>query len=132
MCAASTESNTLRVLSYMQCSSNSCHTCLNEHTSKKYEGILKCSQPHQDKRAQLHFWDIAIYNKALHYRPQKLLFVIINIKKGGKHWAVVLLLQDNAPVHTAQVTVAEAAKCRFELLPHVPAWPYLVSICFQN
>jgi hypothetical protein len=32
----------------------------------------------------------------------------------------VLLLQDNSPVHAAQVAEAEAANWGFELLPHPP------------
>jgi hypothetical protein len=32
----------------------------------------------------------------------------------------VLLLQDNSPVQAAEVAVAEAANCRFKLLPHPP------------
>ena len=30
----------------------------------------------------------------------------------------MLLFQDNVPVHTAPVAIAEAANCGFELLPH--------------
>ena len=42
----------------------------------------------------------------------------------------LLLLQDNAPVHTAQVAVAEATKCGFELLPHPPYSPDLAPSDF--
>ena len=50
----------------------------------------------------------------------------IKEKRQGKLHAGVLLLQDNAPVHKAQVavaeavTVAEAVNCGFQLLPHDP------------
>ena len=42
-----------------------------------------------------------------------------NIKENqrGKLRAGIFLLQDNTPVHTSQVAVAEAAVCGFELLP---------------
>lgn len=35
----------------------------------------------------------------------------------------MFLLQDNVPIHTAQITVAETANCAFELLPHPPYSP---------
>ena len=44
----------------------------------------------------------------------------IKAKRRGKRRAGVLLLQDNTPVHTAQVAMAPAANCGFELLPHAP------------
>ena len=47
----------------------------------------------------------------------------IKEKRRGKLRAGVLLLQDNAPVHTSQVAVAQAATCRFELLPRAPYSP---------
>ena len=40
------------------------------------------------------------------------------------------MLQDNAPVHTAQVAVAEAERCGFELLPHAPYSPDLAPSDF--
>ena len=49
----------------------------------------------------------------------------IKSKRQGKLCAGVLLLQDNAPVHTAQVAVTEAERCGFELLPHAPYSPDL-------
>lgn len=42
----------------------------------------------------------------------------------------MLLIQDNAPIHTAQVAVAEAANCGFELLP-LP-FTHQTSSCFFN
>lgn len=54
----------------------------------------------------------------------------IKEKRRGKLRAGVLLLQDNAPAHTAQVAVAEAAKCGFELLPHPPYSPDLAPSDF--
>ena len=42
------------------------------------------------------------------------------VKSKGKMRAGVLLLQDNAPVHTAQVEVTWAEICDSELLPHAP------------
>lgn len=54
----------------------------------------------------------------------------IKQKRPGKLRAGVLLLQDNAPVHTAQVAVAEAANCGFELLPHPPYSPDLAPSDF--
>ena len=44
----------------------------------------------------------------------------IKSKRWGMLEVGVILLQDNAPVHIAQVTVAEAANCGFELLLHHP------------
>ena len=35
----------------------------------------------------------------------------------------MLLLQNNAPVQTIQVTIAEAANCGFELPPQIPYSP---------
>ena len=43
---------------------------------------------------------------------------VIKLKCRGKTRAGMLLLQDNAPIHTVQVLVAEAVNCDFELLPH--------------
>jgi len=45
----------------------------------------------------------------------------IKTKRRGKLRKGVLLLQDNAPVHTAQVATSAAQRCNFELLPH-PAY----------
>ena len=42
-------------------------------------------------------------------------------KRRGKQRAGVLLLQDNASPHTAQLAVTTAAQCRYEILPH-PAY----------
>ena len=39
-------------------------------------------------------------------------------KRRGKSTHGVLLLQDNAPVHTSQVDMAATTKCSFEILPH--------------
>ena len=44
--------------------------------------------------------------------------------------ADVLLLQDNAPIHTAQVSVAKAANCGFELQPHPSYSPDLTPSDF--
>ena len=35
----------------------------------------------------------------------------------------VLLLQDNATVHTSQVAMTAATECGFEILPHPPYCP---------
>ena len=43
----------------------------------------------------------------------------INTKRRGKLRSGILLLQDNAPVHTAQVAMA-TERCSFVLLPHAP------------
>lgn len=45
---------------------------------------------------------------------------VINMKFREKLRAGLMLLQDNAHVHEAYVTVAEAANCDFGLSPHVP------------
>ena len=42
----------------------------------------------------------------------------INLKCRLKLRTDVLLLQDNAPIHTAQVVITEVANCIFELLTH--------------
>nr|XP_006825298.1 PREDICTED: histone-lysine N-methyltransferase SETMAR-like [Saccoglossus kowalevskii] len=47
-----------------------------------------------------------------------------------KKRAGVLLLQDNAPHQTAQVAVAAATECGFELLPHPSCSPGLASSNF--
>ena len=41
-------------------------------------------------------------------------------KRRGKLTRCVLLLQDNAPVHTQQVAMTAATECGFEILPHSP------------
>ena len=46
---------------------------------------------------------------------------IIKLKRRSKLRRRVSLLQDNAPVYTDLVTIAEAVDCGFELLP-----PYLI------
>ena len=51
--------------------------------------------------------------------------IVMKSKFRGKLRAGVLLLQDNIPVHTAQVAVTEAANCGFELIPHSPYSPVL-------
>ena len=43
----------------------------------------------------------------------------INTKRRGKLRSGILLLQDNAPVHTAQMAMA-TERCSFVLLPHAP------------
>ena len=43
---------------------------------------------------------------------------------------VLLLLQDNDPDHTAQVAIAEAERCGFELLPHARYLPDLAPSDF--
>uniref|UniRef100_A0A3Q1CG10 Tc1-like transposase DDE domain-containing protein n=1 Tax=Amphiprion ocellaris TaxID=80972 RepID=A0A3Q1CG10_AMPOC len=64
------------------------------------------------------------------YYPSQLqkLKEVIKEKRRGKLQAGVLLLQDFTPIRTAQV--AEAAKCRFELLPHAPYSPDLTPSDF--
>ena len=51
-------------------------------------------------------------------------------KRRGKISKGVLLLQDNAPPHAAQVSVATARDCGFELLPHPPYSPDLAPSDF--
>ncbi|XP_078671015.1 histone-lysine N-methyltransferase SETMAR-like [Branchiostoma floridae x Branchiostoma belcheri] len=54
----------------------------------------------------------------------------IEEKRSGKLEAGVLLLQGNAAVHTAQVSVAAANECGFELLPHPSYSPDLAPSDF--
>jgi len=54
----------------------------------------------------------------------------IKIKRRGKLRRGVWLLQDNAPVHTAQVAVAAAHDCGFRILPHPPYSPDLAPSDF--
>ena len=44
-------------------------------------------------------------------------------KTRGKLTRGVLLLQDNAPVHTSQVAMTAATECGFEIPPHPPYSP---------
>ena len=44
-------------------------------------------------------------------------------KRPGKLKHGVLLLHDNAPVHTSQVAMTDATECRFEVFPHPPYSP---------
>ena len=55
---------------------------------------------------------------------------VINSKCRGKLRAGVILLQDNVPLHTTQVVVAEADNCGVELLPNTPYWTDLASADF--
>jgi hypothetical protein len=59
----------------------------------------------------------------------------IACKSRGKLTQCVLLLHDNAPAHTSQVTMDAATDCGFEIFPH-PRFsglgPSLTSICFRN
>ncbi len=55
---------------------------------------------------------------------------VIKAKRHGKLKKGVLLLQDNAPVHTACVATTAAAKLGFELLPHPPYSPDLAPSDF--
>ena len=52
-------------------------------------------------------------------------------KRRGKLRVGVLLLKDNAPVHTAQVAVAEAERRGFKRLPHAPYSPDLAPSDFN-
>ena len=56
--------------------------------------------------------------KVIHGQYYTLRSIVIKSKRRGKLRADVLLLQDNAPVHTSLVVIAEVAKYRFELLPY--------------
>ena len=51
-------------------------------------------------------------------------------KRKGKLPRGVLLLQDNAPAHTLQISMAAAAECGFEVLPHPPFSPDLAPSDF--
>jgi histone-lysine N-methyltransferase SETMAR len=51
-------------------------------------------------------------------------------KRRGKLRRGVLLLQDNAPVHTSLVARATATECGFDLLPHPPYSPDLAPSDF--
>ena len=55
----------------------------------------------------------AYYAGELRRLPQ-----VIVKKRQGKLTRGVLLLQDNAPAHTSQVTMTAATVCGFEILPH--------------
>ena len=48
--------------------------------------------------------------------------VTIKFKRHRKVRAGVLLLRENAPIHT-ELEVAEMERCGFELLPHAPYSP---------
>ena len=54
----------------------------------------------------------------------------VRLKRRGNLKAVVLLLQDNTPFHTSQVSVAEAANRGFKLLVHPPYLPHLDATYF--
>ena len=51
-------------------------------------------------------------------------------KRRGKLRKGILLLQDNAPVHTAKIAVEAAKKYSFRLLPHPPYSPDLAPSDF--
>jgi histone-lysine N-methyltransferase SETMAR len=55
---------------------------------------------------------------------------ILKIKRRGKLRKGVLLLQDNAPVHTAHIATTAARDCDFEVLPHPPYSPDLAPSDF--
>ena len=44
-------------------------------------------------------------------------------RRGEKLRKGILLLQDNAPVHTAKIAVEAAKRCSFRILPHPPLFP---------
>ena len=44
-------------------------------------------------------------------------------KRRGKLTSSILLLQDNAPVHTSQIAMTAATECGFLILPHPPCYP---------
>jgi histone-lysine N-methyltransferase SETMAR len=54
----------------------------------------------------------------------------IKTKRRGKLGKGILLLQDNAPVHTALVAKSAARSCGFQLLPHPPYSPDLAPSDF--
>lgn len=54
----------------------------------------------------------------------------LKTKRRGKLRRGVLLLQDNASSHTAQIATATASECGFELLPHPPYSPDLAPSDF--
>ena len=47
----------------------------------------------------------------------------IERKRRGKLTRSILLLQDNAPAHTPQVSMTAVTECEFEILPHPPYSP---------
>ena len=55
---------------------------------------------------------------------------ILKSKRRGKLQKGVLLLQDNAPVHTANIATKAAHDCGFEVLPHPPYSPDLAPSDF--
>ena len=52
-------------------------------------------------------------------------------KRRGKLTRGVLLLQDNAPVHTSQVAMKAATECEFAILPHPPYSPDMAPSDFK-
>ena len=64
-------------------------------------------------------------NKEYYSAELKKLREEVKKKRRGKLSKGILLLQDNAPPHAAQVSVATASDCGFELLPHPPYSPDL-------
>lgn len=63
----------------------------------------------------------ATINKEYYSEELKQLREELKRKRRGKLSKGVLLLQDNAPPHTAQLSVTTASQCGYELLPH-PAY----------
>ena len=59
----------------------------------------------------------------------------ITRKRQGKLTQGVLLLQDNAPVHTSQVVMTITTECGLEILPHPPfllIWHLLTFYLFPK
>ena len=72
----------------------------------------------------------ATINKEYYSDELKRLREEIKKKRRGKLSRGILLLQDNAPAHTAQLSVATANKCGFEILRHPPYSPDLAPSDF--
>ena len=70
-------------------------------------------------------------NSQYYLEELKCLRESVREKRRGKLSLGVLPLQDNAPAHTAKLSVETAAVCGFKLLPHPPYLPELAPTdCF--
>ena len=86
-------------------------------------------------------YKLAYYNSAVHrfnhYTMRTPPSIRIKTIEGSnqvetlrKAEAGVILLQDNVPIHTAKVTLAESASCGFELLSHPSYSPDFAVVDF--
>ena len=58
--------------------------------------------------------------------------IVIKLKHRVNLRAGVLLIQNNVPVHTAQLAISEATNCGFELLPFPSYLPFLAASDFLS